>query len=271
MRAYFEERLGFRWVVGPDIGRAIARKHQQSLASGVVSGSQNFALTNARRGPILLSPFRLVDQRICEIRHVTSEAFMTIVIQLRRDTAARWAAANPVLASGEPGLESDTGRIKFGDGTTAWSALAYFLGHVDDTPDAAKPVSSAQAGAIAARQPLDSDLAAIAALSPQDGDLLQCKSGEWSNRTPAQVKLDFALTRADVGLALVDDTADVDKPVSIAQSALVAGAVNDHRADPGAHPQYVPYSVYSAAIANLQSQIDALTAGGSAPANVTLP
>src|SRR5262249_53026836 len=271
MRAYFEERLGFRWVVGPDIGRAIARKHQQSLASGVVSGSQNFALTNARRGPILLSPFRLVDQRICEIRHVTSEAFMTIVIQLRRDTAARWAAANPVLASGEPGLESDTGRIKFGDGSTAWRDLAYFLGHVDDTPDASKPVSSAQAGAIAARQPLDSDLSAVAALAPAEDDLLQCKAGVWSNRTPEQVKIDLALTKADVGLANADNTADVNKPVSAAQAALVSGLINDHRVDPGAHPQYVPYAVHVAAIANLQAQIDALTAGESAPMNVAQP
>src|SRR6185295_3405548 len=103
---------------------------------------------------------------------------MAQAIQLRRDTAAGWTSTNPVLAAGEPGLESDTARIKFGDGTTAWSALPYFLGHVDDRSDASKPVSSAQAGAIAARQPLDSDLAAIAALSPADDDLLQRKSGE---------------------------------------------------------------------------------------------
>src|SRR5262245_33259196 len=168
---------------------------------------------------------------------------MTVVIQLRRDTAAQWAVNNPVLAAGEPGLESDTGRIKFGDGTTAWTGLAYFLGHVDDTPDASKPVSSAQAGAIATRQPLDSDLAAVAALTPADDDLLQCKAGVWSNRTPAQVKADLALTRADVGLGSVDNTADGNKPVSAAVAALVAGAINDHRVDPGAHAQYVPYAV----------------------------
>ena len=87
-------------------------------------------------------------------------------------------------------------------------------------------------------------------IAPANDDLLQRKSGEWSNRTPAQVKIDFAVTRADVGLALVDNTADVDKPVSIAEAALVSQAINDHRGDPGAHPQYVPYSVYIAGIAN---------------------
>ncbi len=33
---------------------------------------------------------------------------------------------NPTLAAGEPGYETDTGKIKFGDGTTAWNSLAYF-------------------------------------------------------------------------------------------------------------------------------------------------
>lgn len=46
-------------------------------------------------------------------------------IQLRRDTAARWASINPVLAQGEPGIETDTGKQKFGDGSTSWTALPY--------------------------------------------------------------------------------------------------------------------------------------------------
>lgn len=45
---------------------------------------------------------------------------------LRRDTAANWTSANPVLGSGEPGYESDTNKLKFGDGTTAWTSLEYF-------------------------------------------------------------------------------------------------------------------------------------------------
>jgi hypothetical protein len=49
-------------------------------------------------------------------------------IQLRRDTAANWTSANPVLAQGEPGLETDTGYFKLGDGVSAWSALAYSSG-----------------------------------------------------------------------------------------------------------------------------------------------
>lgn len=49
-------------------------------------------------------------------------------IRLRRATAAVWTARNPVLGVGEPGYETDTGKLKVGDGQTAWSSLSYFAG-----------------------------------------------------------------------------------------------------------------------------------------------
>ncbi len=50
---------------------------------------------------------------------------MAIQIQLRRDTAAAWTAANPTLAEGDIGLETDTTYYKIGTGSTAWTSLAY--------------------------------------------------------------------------------------------------------------------------------------------------
>jgi hypothetical protein len=50
---------------------------------------------------------------------------MATRIQLRRGTAAAWTAANPVLADGEIGVETDTRFYKIGNGVTAWTALAY--------------------------------------------------------------------------------------------------------------------------------------------------
>jgi len=50
---------------------------------------------------------------------------MAATIQLRRGTAAQWTASNPVLAAGEPAFESDTGKFKIGNGSSAWTALAY--------------------------------------------------------------------------------------------------------------------------------------------------
>lgn len=44
-------------------------------------------------------------------------------IQIRRGTAAEWAAANPILAAGEEGFTTDTKVLKIGDGTTPWNTL----------------------------------------------------------------------------------------------------------------------------------------------------
>lgn len=50
-----------------------------------------------------------------------------VQIQIRRGTAAEWVTANPILAEGEPAKETDTGKIKFGDGVTAWNDLPYLV------------------------------------------------------------------------------------------------------------------------------------------------
>jgi hypothetical protein len=46
-------------------------------------------------------------------------------LQQRRGTAASWTSTNPTLAAGEIGFESDTGKFKIGNGSTAWASLAY--------------------------------------------------------------------------------------------------------------------------------------------------
>jgi hypothetical protein len=51
---------------------------------------------------------------------------MAIQIQLRRATAAQWATANTILSEGELALETDTLKIKIGNGSTAWNSLAYY-------------------------------------------------------------------------------------------------------------------------------------------------
>lgn len=46
-------------------------------------------------------------------------------IQIRRDTAFAWSNVNPILVQGEPGLETDTGKFKFGNGANNWVDLPY--------------------------------------------------------------------------------------------------------------------------------------------------
>lgn len=75
---------------------------------------------------------------------------MGISVQLRRGTAAEWAAADPVLLAGELGAETDTDKIKIGNGVDVYSDLDYlstssiaaFLENPPTEDDATKAPSS---------------------------------------------------------------------------------------------------------------------------------
>lgn len=61
------------------------------------------------------------------------EMQMASIIQIRRDTAANWTSANPILAQGEFGYETNTGKLKVGDGVTEWISLLYYNTAGDNT------------------------------------------------------------------------------------------------------------------------------------------
>ena len=82
-------------------------------------------------------------------------------IQLKRATAAAWAAANTVLYSGEIGLETDTNKFKIGNGSTAFNSLAYFNGNLSGSSL--------------------NDLADVTITSATDGDFLRWNGTAWIN------------------------------------------------------------------------------------------
>ena len=59
-------------------------------------------------------------------------------------TSAQWSNANPVLMSGEMGVESDTQKYKIGDGVTKWSNLSYASGVSIDTTLSASSTNPVQ-------------------------------------------------------------------------------------------------------------------------------
>lgn len=59
------------------------------------------------------------------IKSTELENRMKVHILLRNDTAANWTKENPVLKKGEVGVELDTNKFKFGDGSKKWSELDY--------------------------------------------------------------------------------------------------------------------------------------------------
>jgi hypothetical protein len=74
---------------------------------------------------------------------------MATRMQQRRGTAAQWTSANPILAAGEIGFETDTGKFKMGNGSSAWSALSYFADSSDfDTAAIESTIDSKVATAV---------------------------------------------------------------------------------------------------------------------------
>ena len=53
--------------------------------------------------------------------------FRTAEFRVKRALSYDWITKNPVLGEGEPGMETDTGYVKFGNGMTPWVDLEYIL------------------------------------------------------------------------------------------------------------------------------------------------
>lgn len=64
---------------------------------------------------------------------------LNVKVKHRYDSASNWTTNNPVLLAGELGIESDTGKIKCGDGTSSWSVLEYIF---KDKMDKVNPTGS---------------------------------------------------------------------------------------------------------------------------------
>lgn len=82
-------------------------------------------------------------------------------IQFKRATSSSWSSNNPVLYAGEIGYETNTGKLKVGDGTTAWNSLSYFTADVSEA--------------------YINDLADVTITSASNGDFLRWNGTAWIN------------------------------------------------------------------------------------------
>lgn len=51
--------------------------------------------------------------------------YTNLQFQFRRGAASEWSNVNPILATGELGLETNTSLFKIGNGATGWNSLSY--------------------------------------------------------------------------------------------------------------------------------------------------
>lgn len=62
---------------------------------------------------------------------LTKVTTTTSAVQYTTKTATAWASANPILGVAEIALESDSHKIKIGDGVTSWTSLGYVTNAAD--------------------------------------------------------------------------------------------------------------------------------------------
>jgi glycerophosphoryl diester phosphodiesterase len=141
---------------------------------------------------------------------------MATLIQVRRGTTAQWVASSRVLAAGELGLDTDTGVLKVGNGTDLWADLP-----TTSAADVAVLEAYVDAGLLA-----KADAAAVT--SALSGKVATTRT---VNGHP--LSADVTVTKSDVGLGSVDNTADSAKPISNAAQAALDGksAISGFAAD----------------------------------------
>ena len=87
------------------------------------------------------------------------------VIRSSAFVASKWTAENPILQLGEVGYETDTNKLKVGDGVTKWNDLPY----AGDGTGSSLPDQSGHAGEFLTTDGSDASWAAVDALPSQTG------------------------------------------------------------------------------------------------------
>ena len=168
-------------------------------------------------------------------------------------TAAKWTTANPLLQRGELGVETDTRKIKVGDGITYWNDLEYakasgdwgdITGDITEQTDLVEFVNNAVAAEASIRAQADQQLQ-----SNIDNVAADLTEHEQDTSNPHNV------TKAQVGLGDVDNTSDADKPVSTAQATAINNAVSTHNVSETAHSNQFSQYRTSASQDTIDNQI----------------
>lgn len=155
---------------------------------------------------------------------------MATRMQQRRGTAAQWTSADPILASGEIGFESDTNQFKIGDGINHWSDLSYFknLEDLGGSLDDYVPIS------------LIGEPSGVASLDvnggvpiSQLGNIIDAAPGALDTLAELANAIEAAdgIVSTKIDVALGDAAADAEAKANAAQAAAeqtAAGYVSTH-------------------------------------------
>ncbi len=132
-------------------------------------------------------------------------------IQIRRGTAAQWTSANPTLAAGEFGYETDTNKAKIGNGSSAWSALSYAISGAAGTVTSITAGTGLSGGTITSTGTIAIDTATTA-------DLTTAQT--LTNKTLTDPKINLAIN-AQTGTTYTFVLADNGKVVTASNASAI--------------------------------------------------
>lgn len=168
-----------------------------------------------------------------------------IQIQHRRGTAQEWHNVNPILAEGELGVETDTLKVKLGNGTTDWNHLSYF------TQGVAGPANSISIGTVTSGATPSATMTGTAPLQTlnlvlEKGDAATITVGTTTNKLPGTTAevintgdnknavFDFKIPRGTTVAVGTTTTGDTDTMAAVTNSGTASDLVLDFAIPRGA-------------------------------------
>jgi len=151
------------------------------------------------------------------------------VIQIRRDTASNWTSTNPTLASGELGFETDTEKLKLGDGSTAWTSLSYYtlatLGYAPLAGATFTGVLNATGGLQLSGTSITADATELNVLDGIPAGLTTTELGYVDGVTSSiQTQLDTKGTVSDLSdLSITSTAAELNKLDALSRGSILYG------------------------------------------------
>ena len=131
------------------------------------------------------------------------------VIKIRRGTTQQWAASNRVLQLGELGLDTTLNKLKAGNGSTAWSSLAFLQADADVTELAQDAVATALANGTHSN---------ITVTYSDNGNSISLATGP---DVITQTSLSNTLTDATTGYVPIGDVGSADGVASLDSNGKV--------------------------------------------------
>lgn len=149
-------------------------------------------------------------------------------IQVRRGTAANWTSTNPTLAAGEFGFETDTNKLKCGNGTSAWTALSYLATGSTGTVTSVVASTGLTGGTITTTGTIAIDTSVVADLTTAQtltNKTLTTPTITQGQSTPSFTANSYTLVSGDAGKVLLASNSSTAGAIKVPTNANVAYAI----------------------------------------------